>query len=572
MDLNLLLQWVVIGNSVMTIALSLESRRDRLPRITVALLVAAIWAALHWTFPNWAGVTALTVWVLLELLPEIGQRQVEMLVGQLKLRRARRIAEIIRWLRPVGECRAWPALIDALRALEQHDSARALPLLQQAACNNSTVAGMARVRLAQQTGDWQPLGEWVLKGKAGAGRENPEVFFGCLRALGEGGHRAAMLAWLNPARRRTRRGSVRNESFELLIAAAFVGDVPFTLQISNSRLVSLPPEHRRLWVATALQASGQSDQAAAEFRALTQSADPAVVRAATRRLIQPVVSIVEQPLTETEARIVLALKTPPPPLALPLWPGLAQSSTLVTRGLVVLLFCAFLIELPVWIPDGMLGPMEIPGWKLFEYHLPGRGTWNVSFPGGSELDINLVQLGARLIPTFLEQGQWWRIFTSAFLHMGPVHLGMNVLSLWVIGRWVERGWGSVAFAGLYLTSAWGSMAIAPWLMRSTTAFEPAILMGASGGVMGLIGGMLAQTAWWWRVRKNAELGASFRAIALVAAMQIFFDAYTPGVSREGHLSGMVIGFVYGVLFCVWEHLRLPQSSLQQPITARPNGR
>src|SRR4051812_35376018 len=50
-------------------------------------------------------------------------------------------------------------------------------------------------------------------------------------------------------------------------------------------------------------------------------------------------------------------------------------------------------------------------------------------------------------------GDWWRIFTAAFLHIGPVHLLVNMLALLIFGSELERDLGRWRFLALYLLSA-----------------------------------------------------------------------------------------------------------------------
>jgi rhomboid protease GluP len=58
--------------------------------------------------------------------------------------------------------------------------------------------------------------------------------------------------------------------------------------------------------------------------------------------------------------------------------------------------------------------------------------WELSAGGP---DSARVLYGAALVPTDVLQGdQWWRIITGAFLHAGLIHIGVNMLSLWFLGR------------------------------------------------------------------------------------------------------------------------------------------
>jgi len=78
----------------------------------------------------------------------------------------------------------------------------------------------------------------------------------------------------------------------------------------------------------------------------------------------------------------------------------------------------------------------------------------------------------------------WQIFTSAFLHGGPMHLGFNMLGLWMFGREVEAAFGWRRFLVLYFVSVLVASLCQLLTMYLVGEFVPTI--GASGGVMGIL--------------------------------------------------------------------------------------
>jgi membrane associated rhomboid family serine protease len=125
-------------------------------------------------------------------------------------------------------------------------------------------------------------------------------------------------------------------------------------------------------------------------------------------------------------------------------------------------------------------------------------------------------------------GEWWRVFTAAFLHIGPVHLAMNMLALLVFGSELERQLGRWRYLALYLLSALGGAAAIQLLG------DPRVpVAGASAAIYGLLGAlgvlMLA----------NRQ---DLRGLLTLLAINVFIS-FLPGISLLGHLGGLVIGAV-----------------------------
>ena len=53
-----------------------------------------------------------------------------------------------------------------------------------------------------------------------------------------------------------------------------------------------------------------------------------------------------------------------------------------------------------------------------------------------------------LVPAAVADGEWWRLFTSGFLHIGPLHIAFNMYALWVLGRDLELVLGRARFLAL----------------------------------------------------------------------------------------------------------------------------
>ena len=135
-------------------------------------------------------------------------------------------------------------------------------------------------------------------------------------------------------------------------------------------------------------------------------------------------------------------------------------------------------------------------------------------------------------------GEWWRIFTSAFFHLGLIHLGFNMYVLYLYGPIVERMYGHVEYAVIYLLCAAGGSVL-------TILIDPAqFAAGASGAIFGLIGLLFVVSR-----RHQAVLGREARTLmAGIGSYLVFLIVFTfvfPGISWTGHLGGLAVGAILG---------------------------
>jgi membrane associated rhomboid family serine protease len=125
------------------------------------------------------------------------------------------------------------------------------------------------------------------------------------------------------------------------------------------------------------------------------------------------------------------------------------------------------------------------------------------------------------------EGEWWRLITAAFLHYGPLHLGMNMLVLWFIGPALEDYLGHGRYALLYLVSGLaGSAGALIWSSGAPT-------VGASGAIWGLMGAALVLEA-----RRIYVFGG--QALGLVV-LNLALTFLIPGISIGGHIGGLIGG-------------------------------
>ena len=223
----------------------------------------------------------------------------------------------------------------------------------------------------------------------------------------------------------------------------------------------------------------------------------------------------------------------PLPLGKPFW----------VYVLLALIGVVFLIEqtLPLFAKD------IIP-------HLPDfyRGVTPADFEGGSTSNVVLILMGAN-VRALVVEGQFWRFFTSMFLHIGFQHLLFNAYALFIFGAETERIFGRTRFIVIYVLSGlFGSLA-------SFTLGGAGISAGASGAIFGIIG---MQVAYFY---KNKELLGKFGRIrltnaAVIVGINLFFGLTVPGIDNWAHMGGLISGTLIAYRF-------MPKYKLVNPFTS-----
>ncbi len=142
----------------------------------------------------------------------------------------------------------------------------------------------------------------------------------------------------------------------------------------------------------------------------------------------------------------------------------------------------------------------------------------------------LTRLGAKDNFAIL-QGQYWRLITPMFLHGGWIHLGFNSYFLYVIGPQVERPFGHLRFAAIYILSGMAGVI-------ASFAFSPFPSIGASGALFGLIGALVPLLYRNRNILANTIRG--LRSILLVIAVNLIIGL-SPGIDNWAHLGGLLTG-------------------------------
>ncbi len=129
-------------------------------------------------------------------------------------------------------------------------------------------------------------------------------------------------------------------------------------------------------------------------------------------------------------------------------------------------------------------------------------------------------------------GQFWRIISPIFVHVGITHIFVNMYSLYAIGPAVERFFGTLRFLVVYFLSGIGGVAL-------SLAFSPSPSAGASGAIFGLLGAL--GTFLFIHRGLFGRLGQQqLRQIVIVAVLNLVVGL-APGIDQWGHVGGFITG-------------------------------
>lgn len=138
------------------------------------------------------------------------------------------------------------------------------------------------------------------------------------------------------------------------------------------------------------------------------------------------------------------------------------------------------------------------------------------------------------VPIGVDEGEYYRLVSSAFLHDGLMHIGFNMYALWILGPMLERLLGRPRFVALYVASMFGG-SFGVLLVTPTD-----LTVGASGAVFGLMGAVLV-------VQRAAGLNIWQTPLAPVLGINLLLTFAVPQISIGGHIGGLVVGAAVGAL-------------------------
>ena len=163
----------------------------------------------------------------------------------------------------------------------------------------------------------------------------------------------------------------------------------------------------------------------------------------------------------------------------------------------------------------------------------------VAGAGLSPTSAALLRWGADFGPR-TTNGEWWRLLTSTFVHIGFLHIAFNMFAFCQIGPLMERMMGNLAFAAVYLICGLaGSIA-------SLTIHPYVVSAGASGAIFGLYGALIGYLTVRPKDIPQEVVSSLSRGALSVVGYNVIWGAFSSNTDMAGHAGGLICGYACGL--------------------------
>jgi len=152
---------------------------------------------------------------------------------------------------------------------------------------------------------------------------------------------------------------------------------------------------------------------------------------------------------------------------------------------------------------------------------------------GWQQSEQLFFFGAK-VNLLIAYGQYWRLLTAVFLHIGIAHLFFNSYAIYIYGPIVERLYGKVKFIIVYLGSGLMGSLFSYMFSSNSSA-------GASGAIFGLMGSLL----YFRQQRKEIFQKVFGPRLFIIIAINLFIGLTSNGIDNWGHIGGLIGGYLLG---------------------------
>lgn len=173
---------------------------------------------------------------------------------------------------------------------------------------------------------------------------------------------------------------------------------------------------------------------------------------------------------------------------------------------------------------------------------------------GPTSDVGVVVRGGALVHGLVDGGEWWRVFSSVFVHVGGLRLLFNVIGLWFIGRIAEEMFGTTRTLALFGVAGFVGAG------ASYVASEAGIAAGASGALLGVLGAVFVELTLHKAHYRAAWKHGIWGGLVVVIVGQLGYGFLSPVIDQWAHGAGLAAGVLLGILLsphAAWARLGRP---------------
>ena len=171
----------------------------------------------------------------------------------------------------------------------------------------------------------------------------------------------------------------------------------------------------------------------------------------------------------------------------------------------------------------------------------------VEATGGSEDVGHMIQCGASYTP-YVQTGEYYRLFTSMFLHFGLKHLISNMVLLFFLGDYMERFLGKVSYMILYLGGGFLGNVFSYW--NECRQGETVVSAGASGAVFAVLGGLVVLLL----MNRGRLEDLSLSRVLIMVVLSLWVGFQSTGVDGFAHLGGLLSGALLAAVMGLLQQL------------------
>jgi membrane associated rhomboid family serine protease len=160
---------------------------------------------------------------------------------------------------------------------------------------------------------------------------------------------------------------------------------------------------------------------------------------------------------------------------------------------------------------------------------------------GPSSDLGVLLRAGAMVRSRIDEGEWWRLISCVFVHAGALHLAVNAIALFFLGRIAEELFGSTRTFAIF-----GGAGIAG-SVASYLAAPVGISAGASGAILGILGAIFIEVTVHRERYRMAWKRGMWGGLLVVTIAQVAVGFLYPVIDQWAHGAGLVGGVAFGAL-------------------------